>query len=160
MLRPWLIAAAASVIAAQAQAQSRWQNLENTVKSSAGDAWDVWTSPLRGTAKDWLGAAGAIGASAAVSPLDDDVDRWAVNHTNDRAFDFLKPVRPGGWAFFGRSFARSSSIRSLRALVPILIATTVRPRNRAINMTSASPGPANEASTRCLADMSRTSPRA
>lgn len=104
MLRPWLVAAATLVaVAAQTQAQSRWQNLGNTVKSSVGDAWDVWTSPLRGRPKDWLGAAGAVGLSAAVSPLDDDVDRWAVNHRDDDVFNFLKPVRPGGWAFSGQT---------------------------------------------------------
>jgi membrane-associated phospholipid phosphatase len=68
---------------------------------SVGDAWDVWTSPLRGRPKDWLGAAGAVGVSAAVSPFDDDVDRWAINHRDDAAFGVLKPVRPGGWAFSG-----------------------------------------------------------
>jgi membrane-associated phospholipid phosphatase len=91
------------VAATQTQAQTRWQNLENNVKNSVGDAWDVWTSPLRGRPKDWLIAAGAVGGSAAVSPLDDDVDRWAVNHRDDNAFNFLDPVRPGGWAFSGRT---------------------------------------------------------
>ncbi|HEY4303945.1 MAG TPA: phosphatase PAP2 family protein [Gemmatimonadaceae bacterium] len=102
MLRPWLFAVAGTLaIAAQSQAQTRWQNLETNVKGSVGDAWDVWTSPLRGTSRDWLSAAGAIGFSAAVSPLDDNLDRWAVNHRDDAAFNFLKPVRPGGWAFAG-----------------------------------------------------------
>jgi membrane-associated phospholipid phosphatase len=102
MLRPWLVAMAGILaLAARTQAQSRWQNLQANANSSIGDAWDVWTSPLRGTSKDWLGAAGAIGVSAGVSPFDDDVDRWSLNHRDDRAFDFLKPLRPGGWAFSG-----------------------------------------------------------
>lgn len=103
MLRPWLAAVTLFVTAAETQAQSRWQTLENNVKSSVGDAWDVWTSPLRGRQKDWLGAAGAVGVSAAVSPLDDNVDRWAVTHRDDAAFNFLAPVRPGGWAFSGKT---------------------------------------------------------
>jgi len=102
MFRRWLVAVVALAAAASpTRAQSRWENLGNTVKSSAGDAWDVWTSPLRGTSRDWLTAAGAVGASAAISPLDDDVDRWAVNHRDDAVFEFLKPLRPGGWAFSG-----------------------------------------------------------
>lgn len=102
MFRPWLVAAVAmAATAPQTQAQSRWENLGNTIKSSAGDAWDVWTSPLRGTSRDWLGAAGTVGVSAALSPIDDDVDRWAVNHRDDSAFEILKPLRPGGWAFSG-----------------------------------------------------------
>jgi membrane-associated phospholipid phosphatase len=69
----------------------------------AGDAWDVWTSPLRGRARDWLTAAGVVALSAAVSPWDDNVDRWAVAHQKDKAFDFLDPVRTGGAAFTGKT---------------------------------------------------------
>lgn len=115
MLRPWLAAVTLFVTAAETQAQSRWQTLENNVKSSVGDAWDVWTSPLRGRQKDWLGAAGAVGVSAAVSPLDDNVDRWAVTHRDDAAFNFLAPVRPGGWAFSGKTVTPLPSAR-LRSL--------------------------------------------
>lgn len=108
MLRPWLVVAAGVLsVATQTQAQSsspsRWDNLQTNIKSSVGDAWDVWTSPVRGRSRDWLGAAGVVGLSAAVSPLDDDLDRWAVRHRNDKALDFLDPVRPGGWAFSGRT---------------------------------------------------------
>jgi membrane-associated phospholipid phosphatase len=97
-----LIAMAGMLLcAADAPAQSRWQNLSATITSSVGDAWDVWTSPLRGRSRDWLAAAGVVGVSAAVSPLDDDVDRWAVNHRDDGIFNVLDPARPGGWAFSG-----------------------------------------------------------
>jgi membrane-associated phospholipid phosphatase len=102
MIRRWLVAMTGiCIIAGQADAQSRWDVLTANLKNSAGDAWDVWTSPLRGRSKDWLAAAGAVGASAAVSPLDDDVDRWAVDHRDDDVLAFLDPVRPGGWAFSG-----------------------------------------------------------
>ena len=104
MLRPWLVAMAGLLaVATRTQAQSRWDNLQSNVKSSVGDAWDVWTSPLRGRSKDWLVAAGAIGVSAAVSPLDASVDQWAVNHRDDSALNFLDPLRPGGWAFSGKT---------------------------------------------------------
>jgi membrane-associated phospholipid phosphatase len=84
-------------------AQSVATMLETDVKNSVGDAWDVWTSPLRGHASDWLLAAGAVGASAAISPWDDNVDRWAVRNQHNGAYDFLKPVREGGVAFSGRT---------------------------------------------------------
>ena len=70
--------------------------LATDIRHVAGDAWDVWTSPLRGRPRDWLTAAGVVALSAAVSPLDDNVDRWAVAHQNDKAYDFLKPIRTGG----------------------------------------------------------------
>ena len=104
MLRPWHIAVAGLIaVAAPMQAQSRWQNLGNNVKSSLGDAWDVWTSPVRGRPKDWLAAAGVVAGSAAASPLDASVDRWAVNHRDDDVFNVLDPLRPGGLAFSGKT---------------------------------------------------------
>ena len=77
--------------------------LATDLRHVAGDAWDVWTSPLRGRPRDWLTAAGVVALSAAVSPLDDNVDRWAVAHQKDKAYDFLKPVRAGGAAFTGKT---------------------------------------------------------
>jgi hypothetical protein len=103
MFRPWLTAAALVVIAAPTQAQSRWENLEKNVKNSLGDAWDVWTSPLRGGSSDWLAAGAVVAGSAAISPLDDNVDRWARDHRDDDAFNVLDPLRPGGWAFSGKT---------------------------------------------------------
>lgn len=104
MFKRWLVAVAGTfVLSSQADAQSRWDMLTSNVKNSAGDAWDVWTSPLRGRPRDWLTAAGVIAGSAAISPLDDDVDRWAVNHADDNVFNVLDPVRPGGWAYSGRT---------------------------------------------------------
>ena len=104
MHAPWLVAIAGVLaIAAPLQAQSRWNNLQSNVKNSLGDAWDVWTSPLRGRTNDWITAAGVVGLSAAVSPLDDEVDRWAVDHRDDNALSVLDPFRPGGWAFSGKT---------------------------------------------------------
>jgi hypothetical protein len=104
MSRTWLIAAAGLLaVAAPIQAQTRWRNLEDNVRNSVGDAWDVWTSPLRGRSKDWLIAAGVVAGSAAVSPLDDNLDRWARDHRDDAAFNFLDPLRPGGLAFSGKT---------------------------------------------------------
>jgi membrane-associated phospholipid phosphatase len=102
MVRPWLVAVAGLLAAvSQTQAQSRWQNLQSNVTNSLGDAWDVWSSPLRGRPRDWLTAGAVVGVSAAVSPLDDNLDRWAVQHRDDDALNFLDPFRPGGWAFAG-----------------------------------------------------------
>ena len=77
--------------------------LATNIRHVAGDAWDVWTSPLRGRPRDWLSAAGVVALSAGVSPLDDNVDRWAVAHQKDQAYDFLKPIRTGGAAFTGKA---------------------------------------------------------
>jgi membrane-associated phospholipid phosphatase len=90
-------------LAGQTRAQSMggmvWDNLRN----SAGDMWAVWTSPFRATTRDWLIAGAVLGAGAAVSPLDDDVDRWAYRNRDAAIFDALDPVREGGVVFSGRA---------------------------------------------------------
>jgi membrane-associated phospholipid phosphatase len=53
--------------------------------------------------RDWSFAGGVVALSAIVSPFDDNIDRWAFKHRNDRAFKFLKPVRPGGFLFSGKT---------------------------------------------------------
>jgi len=95
------LAIALAVAQSPAKAQSIPSMLGNDLRNVAGDAWDVWTSPLRGEPRDWLTAAGIIALAAAVSPIDDNVDRWAVAHANDGAVEVLKPFRQGGVAFAG-----------------------------------------------------------
>ena len=85
-----------------AGAQSVIQTMGQDIKNSVGDAWAVWTSPIHGTAHDWLLAGGAFGASAAITPWDDNVDRWAVKQQNDAFWSWLKQFREGGAAFSGR----------------------------------------------------------
>lgn len=73
------------------------------LRNSAGDVWDVWTSPFRGTARDWLITGAVIGTGVAVSPLDDNVDRWAYRNRDASVFNALKPIREGGVVFSGRA---------------------------------------------------------
>jgi membrane-associated phospholipid phosphatase len=77
--------------------------LETDVRNAVGDAWDVWTSPLRSTKRDWLTVAGSVAVAAAFMPVDDNIDRWAVKHRDDNAFDFISPFRSGGVAFSGKT---------------------------------------------------------
>jgi membrane-associated phospholipid phosphatase len=86
-----------------AGAQSLPAMLQTDVRNVVGDAWDVWTSPLRARPRDWLTAAGAFALTAAVSPLDDNVDRWAADHRSDKSFSALKELRERGVAFSGRT---------------------------------------------------------
>ena len=83
--------------------QSIPRMLESDVRNSVGDAWDIWTSPLRGRPADWLAAAGSLALTAAVSPIDDRVDRWAFRHRDDKNFSALDGLREGGVAFSGRT---------------------------------------------------------
>lgn len=77
--------------------------LQADISHVIGDAWNVWTSPLRSTKRDWLGVAGTVAVAAAFMPFDDNIDRWAVKHSDDNAFDFISPFRSGGAAFSGKT---------------------------------------------------------
>lgn len=76
--------------------------LETDLRNFGGDVWAVWTSPFRAGPKDWLTAGLIVGASAAATPLDDDIDRWMVRHRNNFAGGSLKELREGGLAFSGK----------------------------------------------------------
>src|SRR4030095_8141406 len=79
--------------ASSARAQSVVQSLGNHLRDAAGDGWGVWTVPLRGTQKDWLIALGVVAGSAALSPLDDNVDRWVMRNQESAVWDPLSEVR-------------------------------------------------------------------
>ena len=91
-----------SALTSPAAAQSRLGTLGTNIRNSAGDAWDVWTSPARGQGDDWLYALGILAGSAGVSLVDANVDRWAVDQSNHAVWSILKPFREGGVAFSGR----------------------------------------------------------
>ena len=96
-------AACACLAAQRIDAQSIGRMLVDHARTSAGDAWSVWTAPFHAGGRDWLTAAGVVGVAAAMSPFDDDVDRWAVRHRDDPTWHFLRPFREGGDAFSGRT---------------------------------------------------------
>lgn len=75
--------------------------LVDDFKHAGGDIWAVFTSPVDATGRDWLLAGATLGAAAAVSPLDDDIDRWAVRNRDSRFLRMLGPVRRGGVAYGG-----------------------------------------------------------
>jgi len=97
-----VVLAFVSTLAQPARAQSPLKTLGTNIKNSAGDAWDIWTSPVRGGADDWLHALGLVAGSAGLSVADPSVDRWAVKQTHNGAWSFLRPFREGGVAFSGR----------------------------------------------------------
>lgn len=83
------------------RAQSVAQQARNDVKHAAEDIWRVWSAPARGSGRDWLAAGLLVAGAAAISPIDDDVDRWAVRDSASAAFDALRPFRRGGIFFQG-----------------------------------------------------------
>lgn len=103
-LRKAIIGVALLALAApQAPAQTvagqvgdRAKLVGNDVKHAAQDFLAIWTSPIRGSTKDYLIVAGVLGAGALVSPFDDDLDRWAIRNRDRGVLDAIKPLRRGG----------------------------------------------------------------
>jgi PAP2 superfamily protein len=71
------------------------------IEHAARDVWAVWTSPFDARAIDYLSGLFFIGSAVAISPIDDDVDRWAVRNANASALDVLEPFRTGGALYGG-----------------------------------------------------------
>lgn len=103
---PALVASVlASVIATSPlTAQSVGRQVVDDLRHAGGDIWAVWTSPFDATGRDWLLAAATLGAGAVISPLDDEIDRWAVRDSASFAFRSLEPFRRGGIFFQGNRF--------------------------------------------------------
>ena len=90
-----------AVLPANVRAQSVGRIVGYDVLHAGGDIVGTWAAPFHSTARDWLGAGAVLALSAAVSPLDDDVDRWFMDHQKDAVFSSLKEFREGGRAFAG-----------------------------------------------------------
>jgi hypothetical protein len=68
---------------------------------AARDIWAVWTAPFDASARDLLAGIFVLGAGVAMSPIDDEVDRWAVRNENEWYFDALKELRKDGSLYGG-----------------------------------------------------------
>lgn len=79
-----------------AGAQSVGKMVVDDVTNAARDFGAIWISPFRGSGRDYLIAGGVLAGAAVLSPLDDDVDRWAVRNRDRGVLDAIRPLRRGG----------------------------------------------------------------
>jgi hypothetical protein len=93
-----LLVAAAGPVAAQ---KSVFGMIGKDIENAGRDMGAVWLSPFDASARDLLAGIFVLGLGAAVSPADDDIDRWAVRNANSSAFDVLDPVRKDGFLYGG-----------------------------------------------------------
>jgi hypothetical protein len=75
------------------------------VEHAGRDLVALWTSPFDAKPNDILAGLFLIGSAVAISPIDDDVDRWAVRNADSRFFDALEPFRKGGALYTGSRLA-------------------------------------------------------
>jgi membrane-associated phospholipid phosphatase len=95
-LRLFLVLVLALFVSRAAGAQSVGRMVFDDLKWVAQDVGAIWLSPFTGDARDYAMAAGLLGGSAALSVLDDDVDRWALANQDRGLLKALGPVRRGG----------------------------------------------------------------
>jgi membrane-associated phospholipid phosphatase len=90
-------------IAPAVDAQSVGRMVGSDIVYAAGDVVGTWLAPFHSSMRDWLGAAGVVAGGAAISPFDDDIDRWFLRHQNDNVWSSLHELREGGSAFAGKT---------------------------------------------------------
>ena len=97
-------------------AQSVGKMLGDDFKNFGGDVWAVWTSPFRASPQAWLTTGLMIAGSAAISPLDDDVDRWMVRNESNSAWSSIKALREGGEFFSGKYITPAAGVALVYSL--------------------------------------------
>jgi hypothetical protein len=90
----------AAAVPAGAQ-KSVFGMIAKDIENAGRDFGAVWLSPFDASARDLAAGVFVLGLGAAVSPFDDEIDRWAVRHANSSALDVLEPVRKGGFLYSG-----------------------------------------------------------
>ena len=88
-----------SCLSHEVAAQSVGGMLADDVAHFGSDVAAVWTAPFDASSRDWLLAAGAIGAFGVSMFADRPVAHWAANNRDSRIIRALKPMRRGGRAY-------------------------------------------------------------
>ena len=99
----WIVAPALLVAARGAYGQSVGQMFAYDVLHAGGDIVGTWAAPFHSSARSWLGAGLVVLGSAAISPLDDNIDNWFVRHHDNGVWSVLNEFREGGSAFAGKT---------------------------------------------------------
>jgi membrane-associated phospholipid phosphatase len=95
-LRTFLVALFTHLNPDEAVAQSVGRMALDDVTNAARDFGAIWVAPFRGSDRDYLITGGMLAGAAALSPFDDNVDRWMVAHRDQGLLDAIKPLRRGG----------------------------------------------------------------
>jgi membrane-associated phospholipid phosphatase len=95
-LRTLLVALLHHLNAEEGAGQNVGRMAFEDIANAARDFGAIWVAPFRGSSKDYLIAGGVLAGGAAVSPLDDNVDRWMVDNEDRGLLDALGPIRRGG----------------------------------------------------------------
>ena len=84
---------AAATLSSPVLAQRTLGTVGRDLVGAGSDIWAVWTSPFHASGRDWAAAAAVTATGVALSPLDDDIDRWVVENRDGGFQRALKPIR-------------------------------------------------------------------
>lgn len=83
---------ALSVVAAgSASAQVTFRTTGREFRDALADIVHIWVSPFQAERRDWVGALGVAAGTAALLPVDDNIDAWIVRHPNAAIIDAVSP---------------------------------------------------------------------
>jgi hypothetical protein len=103
MLAGVLLVSVASPAAAQ---KSVTGMIGKDIEHAARDIWAIWTAPFDASSRDLAAGIFVLGVGAAISPFDDETDRWFVRNADSRLFtDVLEPFRKDGALYGGGMLA-------------------------------------------------------
>lgn len=106
-------------------AQVTFRTTGHELRDALADVVHIWTSPFHAEARDWLGALGVAAGTAALIPVDDQVDSWIVRHPNAAIVDATKP-----WRETNPTLGDLSTGRRLLPISAVLIASGMVSDNR------------------------------
>ena len=92
-LRTFLVALFTHLNPEEAGAQSVGRMAVDDITNAARDFGAIWVAPFRGSRQDYLLAGGTLAGAAALSPFDDNVDRWMVANRDRCALGSEIPTR-------------------------------------------------------------------
>ena len=77
--------------AATLPGQVSFKTTGNEFRDAVLDIAHIWTSPFHASKKDWLGFLGVAAGTAALIPIDDQIDSWIVRHPSAAVVEMTDP---------------------------------------------------------------------
>lgn len=99
LLASALLLAAESRLAAQEKSVPRM--IGKDIEHTGRDIWAIWTAPFDASGHDLLTGLAVLGVGVAISPIDDEVDRWTVRNKDNWLFNAVEPFRKDGALYGG-----------------------------------------------------------
>lgn len=103
LVAPLLVVALAA--SSRAQEKAVLPMIGKDIEYFARDIWSVWTSPFDAHGRDLLAGLYVLGIGVAISPVDDEVDRWAARSQGEWFFDAVEEFRKDGSLYGGGALA-------------------------------------------------------